>query len=215
MDGTLSLWQGTRSFFPLFQRQLELVRAKRVCVVGASDGKFVLPLARDGYRVTAIEYSPLAIDGGPIPDGSGVHMPGLKARLAQERLADQVEIVLSDITVLADQLPHDGVWTSCSWHYSLNHVRPLGSFISSMQQLCAPDGIFGAEYMMPVEARHRSIEHYLDQGEILNYFPGWTSIWEAYTPEFTEEPHPEKRSAHRHRMGVYIARRTPAVSQLY
>ncbi|MEY9846137.1 hypothetical protein ABH940_003222 [Streptacidiphilus sp. BW17] len=200
MPLTESLWRSTRSFFPLFQRQLELANARTVCVVGASDGKFVLPLARSGYRVTAIDRDQPALEGD-LPN------PGLRQRLAAEELTDRVDIITGDVLDLVDSQAHDGIWTSCSWHYSINHRRPLKDFTNALQSLCSAGGLLGAEYMMPVEPRHEQIEHYLDEEEIRAYFPGWEAIWETYTPAFDEAPHPGQPSWHRHRMGLFIGRR--------
>lgn len=62
-----------------------------VAVVGASDGKFVIPLAAVGHRVIAIERDPVALHGGPVrlPDGTEAHSAGLIERLKQERLDDR------------------------------------------------------------------------------------------------------------------------------
>ena len=58
---TESVWEDTRTFFPLFLAQIEQRGARSVCVVGASDGKFVLPLARRGIQVLAIERDPALV----------------------------------------------------------------------------------------------------------------------------------------------------------
>jgi hypothetical protein len=206
---TPSLWQDTRTFFPLFQAELANRSIETVCVVGASDGKFVVPLARRGYRVTAIERDRRALDGGPVelPGYVPGQMLGLRSRLEREGVVRNVEIIEGDLLTL-DALPRcDGVWTSCSWHYSVNHHRPLGQFIQRMQDLCTEDGLFGAEFMLPVTKRHETIEHYLEEGEIHRYLPGWRLLWEAYTPQFTEAPHVEQLEPHLHRMGLVLAER--------
>jgi hypothetical protein len=206
---TRSLWQDTKTFFPLFLADLEKRQVKTVCVVGASDGKFVIPLARRGYRVLAIERDAMALQGGPVelPGYMPGEMLGLRHRLELEKVAAQVEIVEGDL-LTHEALPIcDAVWTSCSWHYSVNHHRPLADFITRLQNLCEPDGLLGAEFMMPVEARHLTIEHYLEEGEIRRYFEGWYLLWEVYTPTFVEPPHVEQLAPHAHRMGFIVAER--------
>ncbi|WP_433185669.1 class I SAM-dependent methyltransferase [Actinoallomurus sp. CA-150999] len=206
---TRSLWQDTKTFFPLFSAELERRRVKTVCVVGASDGKFVIPLAEHGYRVLAIERDPQAVHGGPVtlPGHVPGDMLGLRRRLDIERVAANVDIIEADL-LEQDVLPTcDAVWTSCSWHYSVNHRRPLADFIGRLHALCAPTGILGAEYMMPVRTRHTTIEHYLEKGEIRRYFERWRLLWEAYTPTFVEDPHVEKLKPHIHRMGFVVAER--------
>jgi len=204
-----SVWEDTRTFFPLFLSMLEARGVTTACVVGASDGKFVLPLARRGIQVVAIERNPLALDGGPVvlPGNGQATMAGLRQRLTDERLTDRVTIVEADVLELGDLDPAEAVWTSCSWHYSINHRRPLGDFIAAMRQLCGPGGVFGAEYMMPVEPRHFTIEHCLSEGVVHGYLPGWPIDWECYTPPFVEDPHVERLAVHVHRMGLIIATR--------
>lgn len=209
---TTSVWQETKTFFPLFLDQLDRDHAESVYVIGASDGKFVVPLARQGIEVYAIERSPLALDGGPVTMPGHVQgtMHGLRRRLAAEGLEDRVEIIEADVLELSgDTLePADAIWTSCSWHYSVNHRRSLARFIDTMKALCrAPGGLLGAEYMMPVEPRHHGIEHYLEAGEIRHYLTNWQILWETYTPPFVEAPHVEQLQEHIHRMGLVIARR--------
>jgi hypothetical protein len=155
---------------------------------------------RAGYHVTAIEQDEHAVNGDR-------DTPGLRSRLAAEGFTERVRIVTRNVLDLVDCERHDGIWTSCSWHYSINHRRPLRDFITVLQNLCAPNGVLGAEYMMPVEPRHQQIEHYVDEGEVLRYFPAWEPIWEAYTPTFHEAPHPGQPTWHQHRMGLLITRR--------
>jgi hypothetical protein len=211
MMSTRSVWEDTRTFFPLFQAIVEARQLESVCVIGAADGKFVLPLARRGIRVTAIERDSIALDGGAVtlPGPTQGTMPGLRKRLADEGLSDLVSIVDSDLLTITDQTePADAVWTSCSWHYSLNQRAPLCDFIAAMVRLCRPiGGTFGAEYMMPVEPRHFAIEHYLPEGTVRGFLPGWSIDWEAYTPPFVEAPHIEQPAEHVHRMGLIIATR--------
>lgn len=206
-----SVWQATKTFFPLFLDQLEASSAQTVCVVGASDGKYVVPLARRGLQVIAIERDALALDGGQItlPGSMPGTMAGLRRRLAAEDLTHQVRIIETDILDVTERIATaDAVWTSCSWHYSINHHRPLGDFITAMQNLtCAPRGLIGAEYMMPVEPRHFGCEHYPETGELRRFFTGWDILWEAYTPAFVEDPHVDQLQPHVHRMGLLIASR--------
>lgn len=212
MADTDSLWQATRTFFPLFQRQAALAHARKIAIVGAADGKFVLPFARAGCTVTAIECDKLALDGAiqTQPGGSEMVIPGLRQRLKTEGLTDQVTVITADLLDLTDELElHDALWTSCSWHYSRNHTRPLKDFLDAFTALCTPAGLLGAEYMMPSEPKHDRIEHYLGEGQIRAYLPGWSPIWETYTPLFEEDPHPGQPRRHQHRMGLFIGRRTP------
>lgn len=208
---TPSVWEDTRTFFPIFLAQIEQRGVRSVCVVGASDGKFVLPLARRGLHVLAIERDPRSVDGGPVtlPGPIDTVMPGLRKRLAEEGLTDHVTVVRTDLfEVAGTEPPADAVWTSCSWHYSVNHGRPLADFIAAMSRLCRPrGGVLGAEYMMPIGPQHFAIEHYPGEGQVRGNLPGWRIDWETYTPTFVEAPHVEQLTEHVHRMGLIIATR--------
>lgn len=183
-----------------------------MAVVGASDGKFVIPLAASGYRVIAIERDPQALHGGEVDlPGEGTrHAPGLIERLAIEELSDRVEIVEHDFL---DTEPFNGicdaVWTSCSWHYSANHRRPLADFITRMQLLTRTNGLFGAEFMMPVEPRHDAIEHYTSPGRLSDHFSeAWNILLMLQTDEFVEDAHIGQPREHVHRMGMLLAAQT-------
>lgn len=131
---TQSLWEHTLTFFPQFLVTLRerVAPDATVAVVGASDGKFVLPLAAAGYRVVAVERDALAVHGGEVrlPGDSQVHAMGLIDRLKLEELQARVQVIEEDF--LAGEplnVPCEAVWTSCSWHYSANHHRPLAEFV--------------------------------------------------------------------------------------
>jgi SAM-dependent methyltransferase len=213
---TSSLWEHTLSFFPQYLASLKehTSPGATVAVVGASDGKFVLPLAAAGYRVIAIERDPLALHGGQIrlPCDVSTRAMGLINRLKAEDLHDRVEVTECDF--LADGPccdPCDAIWTSCSWHYSMNHHRPLAEFIARMQQLVRRGGVFGAEFMMPTEQRHFRIEHYTSPERLSHHFTGgWTIALTLRTSEFTERAHVGQLHDHTHRMGLLIALREPA-----
>lgn len=213
---TQSLWERTLTFFPQFLAALRerVPDSATVAVVGASDGKFVLPLAAAGYNVIAIERDPLAVHGGQVrlPGDSTVHAIGLIGRLELEGLQDQVKIVEGDFldpAFLAMRCA--AVWTSCSWHYSINHHRPLADFVARMQLLLGANGLFGAEFMMPVEQRQLLIEHYTSPEALSSYFTSdWSILLTLRTSEFTERAHVGQLHDHTHRMGMLLAARNPA-----
>ncbi|WP_406425712.1 class I SAM-dependent methyltransferase [Streptomyces sp. NBC_01589] len=208
---TQSMWEHTLSFFPQFLATLRehATPDSTVTVIGASDGKFVLPLASAGYRVVAIERDPIALHGGEVqlPGDRTGHAMGLIERLELEGLNDRVQVVEEDF-LASDPLltPCDAVWTSCSWHYSANHHRPLGEFVNHMQRLVRPGGLFGAEFMMPIEQRHHMLEHYTSPERLRRYFIGdWDVLLTLRTNEFTERAHVGQLQDHTHRMGLLLA----------
>ncbi|MEU9888206.1 hypothetical protein [Sphaerisporangium sp. NPDC051011] len=212
---TQSPWEHTLTFFPQFLAVLKEHTSPdaTVAVIGASDGKFVLPLAVAGYRVIAIERDPQALHGGEVqlPGDVNAHAMGLLDRLKLEELYDRVQVVEQDFL---DTNPFDtlcdAIWTSCSWHYSANHHRPLAEFVARMQLLVRPNGLFGAEFMMPVEQRHHLTEHYTSPERLSRHFANaWTVLLTLRTGEFTERAHVGRLQDHTHRMGLLLAARTP------
>ncbi|MGW1235769.1 class I SAM-dependent methyltransferase [Streptomyces californicus] len=215
---TQSLWEHTLTFFPQFLATLRerVAPDATVAVVGASDGKFVLPLAAAGYRVVAIERDAVALHGGDVhlPGDSRAHALGLIDRLKLEELHERVEVVEDDFLDGEPLgLQCDAVWTSCSWHYSANHHRPLGEFVDRMQRLVRPGGMVGAEFMMPVERRHHMIEHYTSPERLHPHFSGdWEVLLTLRTTEFTERAHVSQLHDHTHRMGLLLAARTSTLT---
>ncbi len=212
---TQSLWEHTLTFFPQFLAALREHSAPdaTVTVVGASDGKFILPLAAAGYRVIAVERDPIALHGGEVrlPGNERAQALGLNDRLKLEELYDRVRIVEKDFLTGEPLDVHcDAIWTSCSWHYSANHQLPLAEFVSRMQCLVRPGGLFGAEFMMPVEQRHYLVEHYTTPEKLRRYFSGdWDVLLTLRTTEFIERAHVGQLQDHTHRMGLLLAARTP------
>ncbi|MFJ2632058.1 class I SAM-dependent methyltransferase [Streptomyces sp. NPDC087422] len=216
---TLSRWEHTLTFFPQFRAALSehVGPDATVLVIGASDGRLVMPLAAAGHRVTAVERDPVALRGGlvSLPDGTEAHAPGLTERLQQEGLADRVNIVEGDFldAGLPADAQYDAVWTSCSWHYSANHHQPLADFITRMQGLVRVHGLFGAEFMMPVTARQHLSEHYTSPERLSPLFSdGWNVQLTLRSGEYVEGPHIGQPHPHTHRMGLLLATRTNPVT---
>ncbi|WP_435297105.1 class I SAM-dependent methyltransferase [Streptomyces sp. YPW6] len=145
-----------------------------------------------------------------LPGDSQAHTLGLIDRLKLEEPNEHVQVVEDDFLDGEPLgLQCDAVWKSCSWHYSANHHRPLGEFVDRMQRLVRPGGIFGAEFMMPVERRHHMIEHYTSPERLHPHFIGdWEVLLTLRTTEFTERPHVGQLHDHTHRMGLLLAART-------
>ena len=185
--------------------------AGRALVVGASDGKFVLPLAARGWEVTAVDVDAAAIHGGcvTLPGGEVVRSPGLIERVSKAGFSERVEAIEADFRDLSFGPRFDVVFTSCSWHYSLNANHPVSTFVEAMVAAVKVGGIYCAEYMMPVHVEHFAGDRYLVEGQLRHYLsrPNWTILEEFYTPPFVEAGHVGAREDHVHRMGFLMARR--------
>lgn len=206
-----SAWSETRTFFPLFLQALKQDESiNTVVVVGAADGKFVIPLVEAGYNVTAVDINGSALYGsiGVARGNVNETYPGdgLIGSIRQTQLESRVTVVNADIRSV-DIFRRDALWTSCSWHYSVNHDQPLRVFIDALARCVRPGGLLGAEYFMPLTLTQVRSEYFLEEGEIWRYLPDWEPAWEAYTPPFVEEPHLGQPESHVHRMGFTVARR--------
>lgn len=214
-----SLWAGTISFFPLFLQQIaDRHPGGHVCVVGAADGKFVLPLLAAGLEVTAVEVDPVAIGGGPVelPDGRLVHSRGLREALAVSSApSSQATVLQGDFGELAptlDQGCFQAVFTSCSWHYSRNRGHGIAEFVAAMSRLLCVGGLFCAEYMMPIAPEHASRGHYLERGQLRALLEAEHQVlMEWFTEIYGEAPHVGNPVDHEHRMGAMLARKQTPV----
>ena len=97
MKRTKSLWGNPLSRYYNFLKRVEnefQSSALSLSVLGCSDGKFVLPAARKGYKVLAVDIDEIAIKGGTKtgPEGE-VFMEGLISRLKKEELENQVKVL--------------------------------------------------------------------------------------------------------------------------
>lgn len=208
---TKSVWQETKTFFPLFFHYLidTLPDGGTICIVGASDGRYVIPLAKEGYLVTAIESDPILINGGVVtgPNDTEIMITGLRKRLDTEDVTAKVKIINNNFLEINFPLLGDAIFTSSTWDCSINHSQPLRKYIEKMQKIVKIGGVFCAEYMMPCEPHHYTVEHFLEEKAINEYFNSekWEIVEEFYTPIFKDKPHIGKITPHNHRMGYFMA----------
>jgi len=206
-----SAWPATFSFFPLY---LDVLRwhpsasAGPHLVVGAADGKFVIPLALLGHEVLAVEHDRRLIDGDH-PELVAAGRNGLTARIAAANVGHRVQTVIGDIRdAEVPKATYASTYTSCSWHYSLNADRPVADFV---QALCDPlmvGGLLAAEYMMPTEDWHLETDRYLGPGHLKKLLASdWSVLFEAYSEPFAEAPHLGQPGSHQHRLGFILAER--------
>lgn len=210
---TQSLWKDTKTFFSTFSSHLEMDCncPGSICIFGASDGKFVIPLAEKGWNISAIDIDKDSLYGGKIesPNGIVIPIPGILSRLKERNLEDYVKVYNENFMAWEIDRKYHAIFTSCSWHYSLNHDVPLINIIEKMQSVLGKNGIFCAEYMMPCEEWHYSVEHYVKKNQLKTYFPHnqWEILECFYTDVFEESAHVGNVKDHKHRMGFFIAKK--------
>jgi len=86
-----------RRFFKFLDRLRKKKLPKTLCILGCSDGTYVLPAAKRGFKVLAIDIDKIAIYGGKIIIAAQtVVVKGLVDRLKEDRLERYVEVVNGD-----------------------------------------------------------------------------------------------------------------------
>jgi hypothetical protein len=207
------------------------------CVVGASDGRFVLPLVRRGVPVVCYDIDPISLYGGQktvplsprrlrrleyvpvdarqhLPDvpSHEIEIPGLAGRLRAEGTAELAEIRCVDFFRFPPQAVFDFVFTSCSMQYKMNRDLEINRMVHSLQEIVRPMGILVIEYMMPLQDSHTwKASQFLRSGAMLPLFP--SQVWEVLifreprVPVF-EAAHVDRPADHFHRIGRIAVRRS-------
>ncbi len=233
---TTSVWGHPPSRFYRLIRRLEAVveRQLSACVVGCSDGKFVLPLLRREHTVAAFDIDDVALFGGskvfPLPRKTVTRQPyvsfeqaeslptlpsetrsvaGLEQRIDIERVSSSAKIHHQDFYHCPPGDQFDLVFTSCSMQYKNNQDLPIDSIIRCLQSHVAPAGFLAIEYMLPLEDCHAwKAPHFLRTGQMRDHFrqKSWCIMYcrEARRPLF-EEAHVDRPQDHYHRFGYVLA----------
>jgi len=125
-----------------------------LAVLGCADGKFVLPAARRGFSVLAVDVDHVALYGGPKPGIGGlVSMPGLVSRLGTEGLVRRVDVVCADFATVTPR-PMDSVFISGAIQHSRNLPRTAEELLNAALGFVRPGGLFYLDYMLPYEAKY-------------------------------------------------------------
>lgn len=207
----------------------------RVCIIGASDGKFVLPFLRSGLLVTAYELDEVAVYGGekdfpvkrdfieplkyiPNPDRNPIYqkipsekrkIPGLKKRVEAEGLEHLLTIKMENFYKNPPQENYEGVFTSCSIPYPCNFDIPVSEIMNALKNSVSKSGYLYMDYMLPLEDCHTwRPQHYLRRGTVKNYFDD--TDWEIVSLYEMNKPifeaaHVDRPEDHFHRFGYVLA----------
>lgn len=211
-------------------------RTRSACVIGAADGRFVLPLVRRGIHTVCYDVDRVALFGGekivPLPRGSAVSheylsaerpiafpelpstthlIDGLSGRLADEHLCTQADIRCEDFFRHPPTERFDFVFTSCSMQYKGNRDLDAVEMIETIKNAVETQGTVAIEYMMPLQDNHVwKAPQFFRPGMMARMFgsSGWhvLSIREPKLPRF-EAAHVDRPVDHFHRVGRITARR--------
>lgn len=203
------------------------------CIVGCSDGKFLLPFARKNINVTGYDIDDVALYGGeklfPIVENPKKYkyskdfvskdynlekkrVLGIVERVKTENLSKYVKIEKRDFYKNVPNLKFDVVFTSCSLHYSVNKDFSLEEKTKMLQSIVKKNGYLYMDYMMAIDdddyINYPEFKFYR-KNEILKYFDSnWkiVSIKENNYPTF-EGAHIDCVKDHFHRFGYLLAKR--------
>ena len=210
-----SYWAPFATHFPALGRHLR-PSYRTACVLGGSDGKFVLPLLRAGLDVTAVDVDETFLFGGSVPTPEGeLAIRGLRARLAEEGLEHRCEIVVADYMTWRSRRTFDVVVTSGSWSMPGNHEHDLAGLVGRAQELTAPGGVLFADYLAALPP-HQEGEHYPPAERVDGLFAAapW-DVLEHADLGLCEERHYDKPEPHVHRFAAIIARRGEEAREVY
>lgn len=203
------------------------------CIVGCSDGKFLVPFARSGINVTGYDIDDVALYGGnkmfPIVNNKKSYkyrknfiskeypleerrVLGITERVEMEDVSKYVTIEKRDFYKNVPNKKFDIVFTSCSLHYSVNKDFLLEDKTKMLQSIVAKGGFLYMDYMMAIDENdyiNYPLNKFYRKGEIINYFnDNWEiiSLKENNYPSF-EGAHVDCVKDHFHRFGYLLAKR--------
>lgn len=232
---TKSIWGNppTRLYKLIELAQQEFKKDFSACIVGCSDGKFLMPFARKGIKVTGYDIDDIALYGGiktfPIVPEK-IKYPysknfiskeykledkkvlGVTERIELENIKDFVTIEKRDFYKNMPDKKFDVVFTSCSLHYSVNKDFMLENKTKKLQQIVNKNGFLYIDYMMAIDEEDYETyprEKFYRKGEIRTYFDNnWEiiSYKENNNPTF-EGAHVDCVKDHFHRFGYILAKK--------
>lgn len=203
------------------------------CIVGCSDGKFLMPFARDGIKVTGYDIDDIALYGGykefPIVkekikyeyksdfkskdfELETKRVLGITERLQMEKIERYADIEKRDFYRTIPDKKFNVVFTSCSLHYSANQDFTLEEKTKKLQDIVLPEGYLYIDYMMAIDENDYltyPASKFYRKKEIVKYFDeNWEiiSYKENNSPTF-EGAHVDCVKDHFHRFGYILARR--------
>ena len=232
---TKSIWGQTPS---RLYRLIKLANEKfknenwTACIVGCSDGKFLIPFARAHHKVVGYDIDTIDLFGGekdfPIYEKrknitkydknfKSPNYPletrrvrGLQERIEIEKLDDYARIEERNFYENPPKEKFNVVFTSCSLHYTINNKFSLQDKINKLKNIVENGGILYIDYMMALEEEDfESFPNYkfFRNGEAAKFLGNdWKIIsnYEQKKPVF-EAAHVVTSYDHFHRFGYLLA----------
>ncbi|MCX5195073.1 class I SAM-dependent methyltransferase [Streptomyces sp. NBC_00249] len=211
---TSSLWGKPQSRYYSYLARIEAAEAAKaptLAVIGCADGKYVLPAARKGFEVWAVDVDDIAVNGGVKQDASGeVQVPGLVSRVKQEDLSDRVEVTCGDFMDFPRPGQFDAVFTSGALQYSFNSRHRLAGMVDAVCDLVRVGGLVYFDYMLPLEKKYKGRENCPEAQWWKDHFAGRSDfqvLHHRVLPPVLDKAHIEFPVDHYHQWGHLLVRR--------
>lgn len=197
---TSSIWGYPHKIYFRFLKKIEDRKIpKTLCILGCSDGKFVIPAAKRGFRVLALDIDKAALYGGKTTiNNQEVIIDGLINRLNKEKVKKYVTVVDKDYLAYKPRATFSGVFTSGSIHYTENSKYSLNFTINKIKSYVSINGILLLEYIHTSTADNDPKRHFVTSRQIASFFntPDWTIISNK-KKKYLEEPNPRVAFTHK------------------
>lgn len=177
-------------------------------VLGASDGKFALPLAAEGMHVTAVDLDTVFLFGGEVQDAvPPLRVAGLQQHVRASQLEKLIKIVVADFMTWPDERTFDVVVTSGSWSMPENHRYDFDQVVERTASRVAAGGLLMVDFLSAI-ADERPRSHYPPIESVQEQFPSesW-EILECVSLGIQQESHYDAPELHSHLFGALIAKR--------
>ena len=211
---TSSLWGRPPTRFYSLLRQVKAStippRSLNIAILGCSDGKFVLPAARKGHRVLAVDMDKVALLGGTKAGPQGpVRMAGLRKRTEIEAVGSNVTIICADFVSLRPHSIFDLTFSSGAIQYSYNLRHDIRTIVDGIQAYVRQGGFIYLDYMHPITVDQAARQSFLTKQAVDAFFPSthWTILFHRLMAAATERGHVDNPRDHLHRWGHILVRR--------
>jgi hypothetical protein len=141
---TKSLWGSPPGRFYNFLRRVETVVRERpliIGILGCADGKFVLPCARRGHHVLAVDIDRVSLFGTSADGHQGTEQSaGLVHRLKKEKLEKYVSVFCGDLATFFPSKRCHAVFSSGTINYITDNQDNVSDMINRISTFVGDGG---------------------------------------------------------------------------
>lgn len=206
---TSSIWgYPPQRFFKYLDMLNRKKLPKTLCVLGCSDGTYVIPAAKRGFKVRAIDIDKTAIYGGcMVINDKKVKVKGLVKRLKEEGVEKYVKVVNENFIKYNVDNTFSGVFTSGSIQHMGNNQYSLKTIINKIKSYVSVGGILLFEYIHNPN-KINGHTRYFTASQIESFFkkPEW-NITSSKVKRYIELPNPCNPLIHKIAWGRLYATR--------